>query len=248
MSNRVSYIIHLADDALIMSQRLIEWTGHGPVLEQDIALTNIALDFLGQARNFYQYTASLMDDGATEDSLAMMRLEHEYKNHLLVELPNGSDGHRDWGQTVLKVFFFSAYQKHLMHQLVHGTDEQLRGIAEKCLKEVTYHLRWAREWVIRLGDGTEESHVRMMKALEGTWMYTGELFMRPAYAPEWLAYDEIQERWQQEVNSTLQEATLPLPKTTGIQHGGLQGRHTEYLGYILAEMQYMQRTYPNSTW
>ncbi len=242
------YLLHLADDALIMSQRLSEWTGHGPVLEQDIALTNIALDYLGQARNFYQYAAVLTGAEATEDSLAMLRLEHEFKNHLLVELPNG-----DWGQTVLKVFFFSAYQKLLMQQLVNCPDEQVRGIAEKSLKEVSYHLRWSREWVLRLGDGTAESHERMRQALDQVWMYTGELFEQPDYQQGWVDYNAIKTAWMETMWQTLEEAAIANSTgggrlAAGFQTGGLKGQHTEHLGYILAEMQYLQRAYPNSTW
>lgn len=237
------YLLHLADDALIMSQRLSEWTGHGPVLEQDIAMTNIALDYLGQARNFYQYAATHIGGAATEDSLAMHRLEHEFKNHLLVELPNG-----DWAQSILKVFFFSAYQKLLMQQLINCPDEQVRGIAAKSLKEVSYHLRWSREWVMRLGDGTQESHERMVHALDEVWMFTGELFEQPNYHQDWVDYASIKTAWMEEVVKTFSEATLEIPTEASFQKGGLQGQHTEHLGYILAEMQYLQRVYPNSEW
>lgn len=242
------YLLHLADDALVMSQRLSEWTGHGPVLEQDIALTNIALDYLGQARNFYQHAAALIGGDATEDSIAMLRLEHEFKNHLLAELPNGPDGYRDWAQTILKVYFFSAYEKLLMQQLVHCGDEQVRGIAEKSLKEVSYHLRWSREWVLRLGDGTEESHQRMLKALGNVWMFTGELFVQPDYHQGWVDYAAIKTAWLEEVGGTFAEASLEMPAAVGFQTGGLAGQHTEFLGYILAEMQYLQRVYPASEW
>jgi ring-1,2-phenylacetyl-CoA epoxidase subunit PaaC len=257
------YLLHLADDALIMSQRLSEWTGHGPVLEQDIAMTNIALDYLGQARNFYQYAAEIINQSkvstgsqaspsggglvgagaATEDSLAMHRLEHEFKNHLLVELPNG-----DWAQSILKVFFFSAYQKLLMQQLINCPDELVRGIAAKSLKEVSYHLRWSREWVMRLGDGTAESHERMLHALEDVWMFTAELFEQPNYHQGWVDYAGIKTAWMEEVSKTFSEATFDFPTTPSFQAGGLYGRHTEHLGFLLAEMQYLQRVYPNSEW
>jgi ring-1,2-phenylacetyl-CoA epoxidase subunit PaaC len=184
-----------------------------------------------------------MGGEATEDSLAMLRLEHDFKNHLLVELPNG-----DWAQTILKTYFFSAYQKLLMQQLVGCADEQVRGIAEKSLKEVSYHLRWSREWVLRLGDGTEESHQRMLQALGNVWMFTGELFDQPDYHQGWVDYDRIKTTWMEEVRKTFVEATLDVPSVTGFQTGGLKGQHTEHLGYILAEMQYLQRVYPNSTW
>lgn len=244
----INYILHLADDALIMSQRLSEWTGHGPVLEQDIALTNIALDFLGQSRMWYQYAASMMGDGATEDSLAMLRLEHEFKNHLLVELPNAIPAGRDWAFTVCKVFFFSAYQHALMQQLQHCADVAVRGIAAKSLKEVTYHLRWSREWILRLGDGTAESHQRMQQALTACWPFTGELFEVPTYAQGWVDYAAIKTEWMNEVLHTTTTATLDVPTTAAFQTGGLHGRHTEHLGYLLAEMQYLQRAYPNSEW
>lgn len=244
----INYILHLADDALIMSQRLSEWTGHGPVLEQDIALTNIALDFLGQSRMWYQYAASMMGDGATEDSLAMLRLEHEFKNHLLVELPNAIPAGRDWAFTVCKVFFFSAYQHALMQQLQHCADVAVRGIAAKSLKEVTYHLRWSREWILRLGDGTAESHQRMQQALTACWPFTGELFEVPTYAQGWVDYAAIKTEWMNEVLHTTTTATLDVPTTAAFQAGGLHGRHTEHLGYLLAEMQYLQRAYPNSEW
>lgn len=261
------YLLHLADDALVMSQRLSEWTGHGPVLEQDIALTNIALDYLGQARNFYQYAAETINQfkeatgsqasptggglegaGATEDSLAMLRMEHEFKNHLLVELPNAMPSGRDWAFTVCKVFFFSAYQHALMQQLQHNADEAVRGIAAKSLKEVTYHLRWSREWILRLGDGTTESHQRMQQALQACWPFTGELFEVPPYEQGWVDYAAIKTEWMNEVLHTTTTATLDVPTTAAFQTGGLHGRHTEHLGYLLAEMQYLQRAYPNSEW
>jgi len=191
----VNYTLHLADTNLILAQRNAEWCGHGPILEQDIAITNISLDLLGQSRNFYQYAATLINaskipqglkapsplgEGAgaevTEDSLAYLRGEREFKNCLLAEQPNG-----DWGQTILRQFFFSAYQFLLYRKLQNSNDEQIAAIAAKALKEVTYHLRWSSEWVVRLGDGTEESHQRMLKAIDELWRYTGELFIASDY-------------------------------------------------------------------
>src|SRR6478609_8523872 len=172
----LEYILHLADDALILGHRNSEWTRHGPILEQDIALSNIALDMLGQARNFYQYAANIQLKGSTEDSFAYHRNEREFKNALLVELPNG-----DWGKTILRQFLFSAYQFFLYGRLKATQDSTIAAIAEKSLKEVTYHLRWSSEWVIRLGDGTEESHSRMQNALDQLWPYTGELFIPTSY-------------------------------------------------------------------
>ena len=177
MNDLFKYTLHLADNALILGHRNSEWAGHGPILEQDIAISNIALDLIGQARNFYQYAAQLSgNDDITEDTLAYFRDSHEFSNCLLAEQPNG-----DWGKTILRQFFFSAYQFYLYQQLQHSKDETLAAIAAKALKEVTYHLRWSAEWVIRLGDGTEESHGRMRNAMEDLWKFTGELFQPAPY-------------------------------------------------------------------
>jgi ring-1,2-phenylacetyl-CoA epoxidase subunit PaaC len=235
------YILHLADNALILGQRNSEWCGHGPVLEQDIAITNISLDLIGQARSLYQYAAELIG-GATEDTLAYLRHDRDFKNCLLCELPNG-----DWGQTILRQFFFSSYQFLLYQQLQQSTDATLSAIAEKSLKEVTYHVRWSSEWVIRLGDGTEESNARMLKAIETLWPYTGEFFIPASY--EKVDMSTFKQQWQQRVEEVFTEATLPLPEgSPWMQTGGKQGNHTEHLGYILAEMQHLQRAYPNSEW
>jgi len=238
------YILHLADNALILAQRNGEWCGHGPILEQDIAITNISLDLLGQARNFYQYAASLQGNDATEDSLAYLRIENEYRNGLLVEQPN-----IDWAQTILRQYFFSAYQYLLYEKLQASDDAQLAAIAAKALKEVSYHLRWSREWVIRLGDGTAESNRRMMQAVDALWRYTGELFI-PADYENQVGVDVslIKDAWTEQVNVVMAEAGIQLPEKTFMQTGGKQGIHTEHLGYILAELQYVQRAYPNSSW
>ncbi|MGB5008157.1 MAG: 1,2-phenylacetyl-CoA epoxidase subunit PaaC [Ferruginibacter sp.] len=248
-SSLIDYTQHLADNALIMAQRNAEWCGHGPVLEQDIAITNISLDLLGQSRNFYQYAAQLINeseksDEATEDSLAYLRTERAFKNCLLAEQPNG-----DWAQTVLRQFFFSTYQFLLYKKLQDNTDEQIAAIAAKALKEVTYHLRWSSEWVIRLGDGTEESHQRMLTAIDELWQYTGELFMPAAYELE-SGFDvsSLKDDWFNKVAAVFEEATLPVPEKCFMQTGGKTGIHTEHLGFILAEMQYLQRTYPNAAW
>jgi ring-1,2-phenylacetyl-CoA epoxidase subunit PaaC len=242
--NLINYTLHLADNALIMGQRLSEWCGHGPILEQDIALSNIALDYVGQARNFYQYAAELIGGNATEDSLAYFRNDREYKNNLLTELPNG-----DWAQTVLKEFLFSSYQFHLYQQLIKSDDERLAAIAEKSLKEVTYHLKWSSEWVIRLGDGTEESKSRMKKAVDEVWMFTGELFEVAEYEKTLIDLNSIKQNWSERVNAIFTEATLQVPENkTWHQAGGKNGLHTEYLSYILAEMQVLPRTYPDAIW
>jgi ring-1,2-phenylacetyl-CoA epoxidase subunit PaaC len=240
----VNYTLHLADTNLILAQRNSEWCGHGPILEQDIAITNISLDLLGQSRNFYQYAATLIGNNATEDSLAYLRTEREFKNCLLVEQPNG-----DWAQTVLRQFFFSAYQFLLYEKLQHSNDEQLAAIAAKALKEVTYHQRWSSEWVIRLGDGTEESHQRMLHAIDELWKYTGELFVAADYeAVAGVDVALLKDDWMKKVTTVFDEATLPVPEKTFMQTGGKTGVHTEHLGFILTDLQYLQRSYPNAEW
>lgn len=248
MNPLIDYTLHLADSSLILAQRNGEWCGHGPVLEQDIALTNITLDLVGQARSFYQYAALLKADGSTEDSLAYLRKEREFKNCLLVEQPNG-----DWAQTVLRQFLFSAYQYYLYQYLQGYSDTTLKAIAEKSLKEVSYHLRWSSEWVIRLGDGTEESHQRLEHALDELWRYTGEMFQPAPYENE-LGIDlkGIKENWDVKVNTVFAEAALTSPsegsRALFMQTGGKTGVHTEQLGYILSDLQYLQRAYPGCEW
>ena len=243
------YILHLADTTLILAQRNAEWCGHGPILEQDIAITNISLDLLGQSRNFYQYAATLIGGEATEDSLAYLRKEREFKNLLLVEQANG-----DWGQTILRQYLFSQFQYLLFEQLQNSKDEQIAAITTKALKEIKYHLRWSSEWVIRLGDGTEESKARMLKAIDELWRYTGEMFVSTKYelqsAEEGIGFDcaLLKEEWLQKVKLVFDEATLSMPGNVFMQTGGKDGIHTEQLGYILTELQYLQRTYPGATW
>ncbi len=258
----IPYLLHLADNSLILGHRNSEWTGHGPILEQDIAISNIALDLIGQSRNFYQYAAALVNEqgysfksempkarSLTEDDLAYLRDVWDYKNCLLVEQPKG-----DWAQTVLRQFFFSAYQSLLFQQLQQSSDKQLAAIAEKSLKETTYHLRWSADWVIRLGDGTEESHERMLKAIDALWMYCGELLENTSYETEVAAagigvdLSSIKAHWHQKIIAVFEEATLPVPQTEAFQRGGKDGFHSEHLGFILAEMQYLQRAYPNANW
>ena len=257
----VEYTLHLADDALILGHRNSEWCAHGPVLEQDIAITNISLDLIGQARNFYQYAAKVINDSSasfsfaadgtevTEDMLAYLRDVREFKNCLLVEQPNG-----DWAKTILRQCLFSSYQFYLYDRLRNSNDETLAAIAEKSLKEVTYHLRWSSEWVIRLGDGTSESHERMLNAINELWMYTGELFDPASYESQAVSRRTgidialVKTGWEQKVKEIFLEATLPWPDAVFQQMGGKEGKHTEHLGYILAELQFMQRAYPGSEW
>ncbi len=245
----IQYTLHLADNPLILGHRNSEWCGHGPVLEQDIAITNISLDLIGQARNFYQYAAKLKSDGSTEDSLAYLRDVREFKNNLLTEQPNG-----DWAKTILRQFFFSAYQFYFYQLLQNSKDEQLAAIAEKSLKEITYHLRWSSECVIRLGDGTDESHKRMLKAIDELWMYTGELFIAANYEQEAITrgigvdLNSVKPKWEKKVKEIFEEATQPFPENVFQQTGGKEGMHTEHLGFILADLQFMQRAYPGCEW
>ncbi len=262
--DKVAFILHLADNTLILAQRNSEWCGHGPVLEQDIAITNISLDLLGQARNLYQYVALLINKESnnslatslhssgkevTEDSLSFLRTEREFKNCLLVEQPNGN-----WGYTILRQYLFSVYQSLLYGQLQYSEDENLVAIAIKSLKEVTYHVRWSSEWVIRLGDGTAESHKKMVEALEEVSPFTGELFLPEPYENETIiGFDlvSLQQAWLQQITNVLEEATLFSPalnEKAFMQSGGKKGLHTEHMGYILAELQYMQRAYPDAEW
>ena len=260
--NLIQYLLHLADNPLILAQRNSAWCGHGPVLEQDIAITNITLDLIGQARNFYQYAAQTIngsklptspgaesENEVNEDSLAYLRDNRDFKNCLLVEQTNG-----DWGKTILRQFFFSNYQHLLYQRLQLSADEQVSAIAAKSLKEVVYHLRWSSEWVIRLGDGTEESHGRMMNAIEELWPCVEELFVPADYELELLKENisadpsSFKNEWMQRTTEVFSEATLRVPEKTFAQKGGKQGIHTEELGYILAEMQFLQRAYPNLTW
>jgi ring-1,2-phenylacetyl-CoA epoxidase subunit PaaC len=243
------YVLQLGDNALILSHRLSEWCGHGPVLEQDIALTNIALDLLGQARLLLTYAGELEGQGRTEDDLAGFRDAHQFRNVLLVEQPNG-----DWAHTIVRQFFFDVYHYYHYQALLQSRDERLAAIAQKALKEVTYHLRYSSEWTIRLGDGTEESHRRMQEAVDDLWMYTGELTtpndVEYQAAETGVGSDltQIRPLWEAKVQDVLTEATLRIPTNHWMQSGGKDGRHTEHLGYILAEMQFMQRAYPGLQW
>jgi ring-1,2-phenylacetyl-CoA epoxidase subunit PaaC len=251
-----NYTLHLADNALILAQQNSAWCGHGPILEQDIAITNISLDILGQARNFYQYAAQIINGSknrssleVTEDTLAYLRDNREFKNCLLVEQENG-----DWGKTILRQFLFSNYQYLLYENLQHSTDEQLAAIAAKALKEVIYHLQWCSEWVIRLGDGTDESHQRMLNAINELWPYVNEMFINAEYETKLIAENIsvdvslLKNPWYQKTEEIFSEATLKIPENIFTQEGGKHGTHTERLGFILAEMQFLQRAYPNSVW
>ncbi len=243
------YTLQLADNANILSHRLGEWCGHGPVIEQDIAMTNLSLDLIGQARSLYQYAAQLEGKDRTEDDMAYLRDGWDYYNVLLVEQTNG-----DFGKTVARQFLYDVYAYLFYTELQKSKDEMLSAIAEKSLKETTYHLRWSSEWVVRLGDGTEESKRRMQEGLNEVWRYSDELLQmtdrEKALAAEGIAVDLsiLKPLWDEKVSDILVEATLVHPKVAGMQYGGKTGRHTEHLGYILAEMQFMQRSYPGQKW
>lgn len=253
MNNHIDYLLHLADTTLILAQRNSEWCGHGPILEQDIAITNISLDLLGQARNFYQHAANLINETdpkahASEDSLAYLRDERDFKNLLLVELDKG-----DWGKTILRQYFFSVFQQLQLTALLQSTDTQLAAIAEKSLKETTYHIDWSRDWVIRLGDGTPESHNRMEAALDEIWEFTGGLFVPAPYEIPLEGsiaanVEQLKKPWTETIKTVLAEATLRIPGETFMQQPGKTGIHTEAMGFILAEMQSLKRSMPTATW
>ncbi|WP_353086840.1 1,2-phenylacetyl-CoA epoxidase subunit PaaC [Flavobacterium sp.] len=248
-TTKVNYILGIADNALILGQRLSELCGHGPSLETDIATTNIALDLLGQTRSYYQYAAELQGGEATEDTLAFLRKEREYKNVLLVEQPN-----TDFGYVMARQYLFDVFHLLLLEQLQSSNDEVLAAIAKKSIKEVSYHKRFSGDWIKRLGDGTEESHNRMQEAFDNLWTFTNELFLMTAddtamvEAGVGVDVAALKTAWTQEITALLTEATLIVPDLKYFLKGGKEGIHSEHMGFILTEMQYMQRTYPNMTW
>ena len=248
-TEKFEYLLRLADDHLILGQRLGEWTGKAPTLEEDLALANIALDLIGQARALYTYAAEVEGKGRDEDQLAFLRYEREYRNVLIAEQPNG-----DFACTIVRQFFVAAFMKPFWEALQGSTDATLAAIAAKAFKEVSYHLRHTAEWVIRLGDGTDESHRRMVDALDDMAIYTGELFemdaIATAMADQGVGVDAaaLADEWHSTVDTVLAEATLQMPEVPHMQSGGRKGIHTEHLGHILSELQYMQRTYPGMTW
>jgi ring-1,2-phenylacetyl-CoA epoxidase subunit PaaC len=245
----ITYVLRRADDALVLGHRLSEWCGHAPVLEEELALANIALDLIGQARSLYDYAARLDGRGLTEDDFAYLRDVNRYRNCLLVEQPNG-----DFAVTIARQFLYAAFMAPFWRALSASRDDTLAAIAAKAEKEAAYHLRHAAEWLIRLGDGTAESHERAQAALDELWMYTGELFEADAVerglAERGVAVDpaSIRPEWDETVDPVLSEATLRRPPDGWMQTGGRTGRHSEHLGYILAELQFLQRAYPGAKW
>lgn len=243
------YVLRQADNALVLGHRLSEWTGHAPILEEDIALANMALDHIGQCRSLYAYAAEVEGAGRDEDAYAYLRDAGGFLNVLLVEQPNG-----DFAATILRQLLFSAYAHPFWDLLTQSKDETLAAIAGKSVKEAAYHVRHAGEWVVRLGDGTEESRRRIEEALEDLWPYTGELFESDhaeralvergiAVAPE-----AIRPRWEETIEAVLTEATLARPADGWMQTGGRSGRHSEHLGHMLTELQFLQRAYPGAKW
>jgi ring-1,2-phenylacetyl-CoA epoxidase subunit PaaC len=245
----IQYIYGIADNALILGQRLGELCGHGPSLETDIAMTNISLDLFGQVRSYYQYAAKLQGGDATEDTIAFLRKEREYKNVLLVEQPN-----TDFAYSITKQFLFDIFHLALLEELQNSKDEMLAAIAKKSIKEVLYHTRFSSDWIKRLGDGTEESHNRIQNAINDLWIFTDELFHQTdadkTMVAEGIGVDTslLKINYYKKVSEILEEATLQTPTIEFFQKGGKQGIHSEHMGYILTELQYMQRTYPNMTW
>jgi ring-1,2-phenylacetyl-CoA epoxidase subunit PaaC len=244
-----AYVVALGDDALVLGHRLSQWSGHAPMLEEDIALSNLALDLVGQARLLYAYAGAIEGKGRDEDQLAYLRDEHAYRNVLLVEQPNG-----DFAGTMVRQLLYAAFMHPYYQALVSSRDQRLAEIAAKAVKEMAYHVRHSAEWVIRLGDGTEESHARAQAALEALWMYTGELFEMAEGEGALLAAgiavdrDAIRPKWETTIRTVLVEATLPLPAKRWMQTGGRTGRHSEHLGPMLAEMQVLHRAHPGVTW
>lgn len=243
------YLLRLGDNCLILSHRLSEWCGHGPVLEEDLALTNVALDLIGQTRLWLGLAGEVEGRGRDEDQLAYLRDAGEFRNVLLVELPNG-----DYAQTLARQFYFDAWHLLLLQELSHSSHQGIAEIAAKSVKEVRYHRERSSDWVIRLGDGTEESHRRMQNALDDLWAYTGELFesddTERSLLNDGIAADleKLHEPWLHYLRTVLHEATLSLPQGRWMQRGGKRGVHSEHLGFILAEMQFLQRAYPNLNW
>ncbi|MCF3935406.1 phenylacetate-CoA oxygenase subunit PaaC [Acuticoccus sp. M5D2P5] len=249
LSPHLTYLLRLADDQLILGHRLSEWAGHAPMLEEDIALANIALDHIGAARALYQHAATLHGDGLTEDDYAYRRDTRDYLNALLVERPNG-----DFAHTIVRQLLYSAFALPLWQALMTSSDTTLAAIAEKSEKEARYHVRHAGDWFVRLGDGTGESKARMDAAIAALWPYGGELFETDATLAAAIeagvAADPaaIEPLWRDTIEAAFDESGLPLPDRPGRQTGGRSGRHTEHLGFLLAEMQHLQRAYPGQRW
>jgi ring-1,2-phenylacetyl-CoA epoxidase subunit PaaC len=245
----VLYALRRADDVLILGHRLSEWCGHAPMMEEDMALANMGLDLLGQARELYSYAAKVEANGNDEDKFAYLRDVRQYRNLLLLEQPNG-----DFARTMTRQFFYAAFADLYWRAMMNSRDATLAAIAAKSEKESAYHVRHSSEWIIRLGDGTDESHRRAQTAVDDLWAYTGEMFevddSERGLIDAGIAIDPATLRpgWMETVSNVLREATLVLPKSDWMQQGGRSGRHSEHLGHLLSELQSVQRTFPGATW
>jgi ring-1,2-phenylacetyl-CoA epoxidase subunit PaaC len=248
-ADRFHYVLRVADTSLVLGQRLGEWIGHAPVLEEDLGLANLSLDLIGQARLLLTHAAELEGRGRDEDQLAFLRDGSDFCNATLAEQPNG-----DFATTIVRQCLLDAWQLELYAELEHSTDRRLAEIAAKALKETQYHFRYSANWLIRLGDGTEQSKRRTQEALDALWRFTAELFTPDALdeqmAARGVAPDvaKLRPRWQARIDSVLREATLDRPTDVSYPWQGKRGQHSEHLGYLLAEMQFVQRTYPGSKW
>lgn len=249
MSFLFPYLLRLADDRLVLGHRLSEWCGHGPILEEDIALANVALDLIGEATALYKLAGEAEGQGRTEDALAYFRDAVDFRNALLVELPKG-----DFAVTIVRQFFFSVYSLLQMEALSKSSNAELAGIAAKTVKEARYHVRHSGQWVVTLGDGTEESHQRAQRAVNDLWRYTGELFIADDVDREAVAADvgvdpsTLADAWRAQVSEVLERATLTVPTVAYMQRGGRDGKHTEHLGHMLDEMQIVARSHPGASW
>lgn len=248
-NNLFTYTLRIADDSLILGQRLAEWCGHGPIIEEDIALSNIALDLIGQATNLLEYAATVENKGRTADDLAFLRFENQYFNTQLVEQKNG-----DFAVTMVRQWIFDTFRLPFYEALQRSSDSQLAAIAEKSLKETKYHWKHSSEWIIRMGDGTEESNKRVNDALILLWKFSDELFFMDDVDQDLIAQgiaidlETLRPVFNERIQLVLQQATLQLPDSKWKLNGGRLGRHTEHFGHLIAEMQYMQRAYPNMEW
>ena len=245
----IAYVLRLADNALILAQRMIELVTAKPELEEELANANFALDFIGQARMLYSYAAELEGAGRSEDDLAFMRDGNEFRNLLLIEQPNGH-----FGDSIVRQYLFEAFYVHLLDALTQCKDQRIAEIAARAIKEVRYHLRHISHWLIRLGDGTDDSHQRVQASLDELWRFTGEMFVSDEVdvvirdnldGPD---LDAIEVRWRHDVEDVIAEATLQLPEDQWMARGGKQGQHSEHFGFLIAEMQFLQRSYPGASW
>jgi ring-1,2-phenylacetyl-CoA epoxidase subunit PaaC len=256
----LGYLLHLADNAVVLGQRNAEWCGHGPIIEEDIAMSNISLDLIGQARLLYQHAAQVQGQGATEDQLAYQRGVKEFRNYTLLELPHHGAlvgyaiDNRDYAVTIVRNFLYSALMNGVWEALQHSQDAQLAAIAAKSLKEVRYHLRHSHDWLVRFGDGTEESHARAQAALDHLMPYTQEFWTSSAFEAAALAQGTgvdmaaLKPKWEQLVQAALQEATLKMSSSAGFVSTGKLCVHSEHLDYLLTEMQCLARAHPEAVW